>query len=253
MTAEGGKKNRAGRLSGRGIWILFAFGLLAAAALGFFLYSSISVGDPEKLQKEWVARAEEEGILGNTDGYDGAVGTVGTPENGRPGDRDGDGVPDPKDILLAAKEYVKQKPSYESRYYPGGWPDDGYGVCADVVAFAFLEAGYDLQALVDMDARWYPSDYPRIDRPDPNIDFRRVANLQVYFAHTAESLTLDPDDTDAWKGGDVVIFPGHIGIVSDKTNARGVHFVLHHASPAQVLYEEDILHLWEITGHYRVN
>ena len=253
MSKEATAKKKKGRLPGAKWMILIAAGLLAAAAVIFLVYRALTKGDSEKLQKEWVAQAQEEGILGNTDGYEGAVGTIGPMEGGKAGDRDGDGISDQEDILLAAKEYVKQKPMYESRYIAGGWPADGYGVCADVVAFAFLRAGYDLQSLVDMDARWYPAAYPRIENPDPNIDFRRVVNLQVYFEHTAKSLTLDPDDTEEWEGGDVVIFPNHIGIVSDKVNADGVHYVLHHASPAQVVYEEDILHLWKITGHYRVS
>ena len=35
-----------------------------------------------------------------------------------------------------------------------------------------------------------PKDY-EIDKPDRNIDFRRVRNLYVYFQHTAISLTTD--------------------------------------------------------------
>ena len=229
-----------------------AAGLMALVLIAVLVVRLFFREDPEKLQREWVEQAREEGVLGNADGYEGATGHIDTPEGGKDGDRDGDGIPDQEDILRSAGEYVKTKPSYESRYYAGGYPDDGYGVCADVVAFALLRAGYDLQKLVDMDVRWYPSEYPRVDQPDPNIDFRRVANLQVYFTHTAESLTTDPDDTDAWQGGDIVTFPGHIGIVSDKVNARGVHYVIHHAYPGQISYEEDILHDWEITGHFRL-
>ena len=44
-----------------------------------------------------------------------------------------------------------------------------------------------------------------------------------------------------------------IGIVSDRRNFRGVPFVLHHAHPFQLSYEEDILETApEITGHYRL-
>ena len=60
-------------------------------------------------------------------------------------DRDGDGIDDQADILAGALAYVATEPQYKSKYYEGGYPDDGYGVCTDVVAQALLAAGYDLQ------------------------------------------------------------------------------------------------------------
>ena len=59
-------------------------------------------------------------------------------------DQDGDGIDDQTDILQSAWEYLATRPEYKSRYYDGGYPDDGYGVCTDVVAFALKGAGYDL-------------------------------------------------------------------------------------------------------------
>ena len=55
-------------------------------------------------------------------------------------DADGDGVDDQTDVLDNALAYVDTRPKYRSRYYQTGYPDDGYGVCTDVVAFA-LNAG----------------------------------------------------------------------------------------------------------------
>ena len=49
-------------------------------------------------------------------------------------DRDDDGVDDQLDILNGALAYVSTHPKYKSRYYETGYPDDGYGVCTDVVA-----------------------------------------------------------------------------------------------------------------------
>ena len=95
-------------------------------------------------------------------------------------DKDGDGVDDQSDILESALEYIQTKPKYESRYYIGGTPNDGYGVCTDVVAAALFGAGYDLQRLVSEDINEHPDNYD-IQSPDENIDYRRVRNLQVYF------------------------------------------------------------------------
>ena len=68
-------------------------------------------------------------------------------------DYDNDGIDDYTDIYLSALDYVKTKPKYKSKYYNGGFPNDNFGVCTDVVAFAFLNAGYNLRDLVDEDIR----------------------------------------------------------------------------------------------------
>lgn len=168
-------------------------------------------------------------------------------------DQDGDGVDDQTDLLAGVKAYVATDPQYRSAYYEGGYPDDGYGVCTDVVARGMLAAGYDLRQLVDADIRAYPESY-HIETPDPNIDFRRVRNLAVYFAHTAITLTTDLTEIAEWQGGDIVIFRRHIGVVSDRRNADGVPYLIHHSHPLQTDYEQDVLgDRSDIIGHYRVS
>ena len=167
-------------------------------------------------------------------------------------DKDNDGIDDQTDILQGALDYVASRPKYKSKYYLTGYPNDGYGVCTDVVAFALKNAGYDLMTLVQQDIEANPADYD-IDEPDQNIDFRRVKNLRVYFSHSAISLTTDISEIEEWQGGDIVIFKNHIGIVSDRRNENGVPYVIHHNDPWQRTYEEDILEDREdIVGHYRV-
>lgn len=168
-------------------------------------------------------------------------------------DKDQDGIDDQTDILSSAIRYIETKPKYKSKYYTTGYPNDEYGVCTDVVSYALHDAGYDLMALVQNDIVAYPNAYD-IDEPDPNIDFRRVRNLKIYFQHTAIPLTLDITKTAEWQGGDIVIFEKHIGIVSDNRNKKGIPFVIHNANPIQASYEEDILETWgTIVGHYRIN
>ena len=173
-------------------------------------------------------------------------------------DKDGDGIDDQSDILKNAKAYVATKPKYESVYYDGGYPDDERGVCTDVVAQALLNAGYDLRELVDDDIKAHPDDYAE-DCGDKNIDFRRVRNLLIYFQHTATSLTTDIDDYAEWQGGDIVVFEGHIGIISDKRNKNGTPYLIHHGGSngvgtARPSYEEDILELCgPVLGHFRVS
>lgn len=168
-------------------------------------------------------------------------------------DKDNDLVDDQTDILKSAKEYVKTKPKYKSKYYSSGYPKDGYGVCTDVVGYALKHSGYDLRQLVFEDIKNNPKAY-NIKTIDKNIDFRRVKNLKVYFDNHAISLTTDPKDISEWQGGDIVVFKNHIAIVSDKRNKNGVCYIIHHANPYQKSYEEDVLeHRSDIVGHYRVS
>ncbi len=167
-------------------------------------------------------------------------------------DQDNDGIDDQVDILENALEYISTKPKYQSKYYSTGYSDDEYGVCTDVVAHALKNAGYDLMTLIQEDIQNHSSDYA-INQPDINIDFRRVRNLKVYFDHTAQILTTDVKDIEDWQGGDIIVFRNHIGIVSDRRNERGVPYVIHHDSPWQLAYEQDILEKRnDIVGHYRI-
>lgn len=168
-------------------------------------------------------------------------------------DKDGDGMDDQSDILQNVRNYIKKEPKYKSQYYAAGYPDDGYGVCTDVVAQGLLHAGYDLMQLVQIDILAHPDMYD-VEKPDPNIDFRRVRNLIVYFRNNAMELTTDITRIDQWQGGDIIVFEKHIGIVSDKRNKNGVPFLIHHANPYQVHYEEDVLeHREDIVGHFRIS
>ena len=168
-------------------------------------------------------------------------------------DKDGDGIDDQTDILNNARDYIKTKPKYKSKYYTTGYPDDEYGVCTDVVAFALKDAGYDLMELVNEDIK-ANKDLYNIDNIDKKIDFRRVQNLKIYLDNNAISLTTDINKIDKWQGGDIIVFKKHIGIVSDNRNKKGITFIIHHANPYQRYYEEDILEYYDdIVGHYRIS
>lgn len=168
-------------------------------------------------------------------------------------DKDNDGIDDQTDILNGARKYISMKPKYKSKYYNTGYPNDGYGVCSDVVAFALKDAGYDLQSLVN-EHILANKDLYDIEVVDKNIDFRRVKNLKIYLDYNAISLTTDINDIEKWQGGDIVVFKNHIGIVSDNRNRKGISFVIHHANPYQKYYEEDILEYHnDIVGHYRIS
>lgn len=175
-------------------------------------------------------------------------------------DQDGDGLNDLRDFVQGAKDEVKRVPRYRSDYYDGGYPPSNEGVCTDVIWRAFRDAGYDLKTLVDKDIRENLSEYWRVEgRPEPNIDFRRVPNLDVFFKRYAQVLTTavvpgDVENLKEWQPGDIVVWDRpieHIGIISDRRRKDGVPYVLHNAGP--VASEADILQTWrsKLIGHYR--
>lgn len=165
-------------------------------------------------------------------------------------DHDGDGIDDYTDILLGARAEALRKPIYKSAYYAGGYPPENEGVCTDLIWRAFANAGYSLKDLVDEDIAANVAAYPGVKgTPDPNIDFRRVGNLRIFFQRNATSLTLDPNQIEEWQPGDIVTFSNHIAIISDKRNKHGVPYILHNGR--QPVKEEDALRRYKITGHFR--
>ena len=161
------------------------------------------------------------------------------------------GKDDYTDLLLGARKDAENKPKYDGAYQEGGYPPDDIGVCSDVVWRAFKNAGYNLRAMVDADISNRSEAYPRIEKPDTNIDFRRVRNLRIFFEKYAVSLTQDINEIDQWQPGDIVIFgkDKHIGIVSDKRNKEGHTYIIHNGG--QPNREEDYLKRGTVTGHYR--
>ena len=177
-----------------------------------------------------------------------------------PIDKDQDGIDDLKDIVEGAKAEVARKPVYKDGYYAGGYPPETEGVCTDVIWRAFRDAGYDLKAMIDEDIKENMELYPRVEgKSDPNIDFRRVQNLMVFFERHGQVLTTevipgDVENLSQWQPGDIVTFAlplEHIAIISDRRRPDGVPFILHNSGP--VASEEDRLLSWRtpITGHYR--
>lgn len=171
-------------------------------------------------------------------------------------DKDNDGIDDYTDILLGARAEAERKPEYKSVYYAGGYPPAAEGVCTDVIWRALRDAGYPLKDMVDEDISQNVDKYPRVNgRPEPNIDFRRVPNLKVYFERNHITLTKDLSEIEEWQPGDIVAFGNiHIGIISDKRNSKGIPYLIHNGG--QPNREEDILELYNkhepISGHYRL-
>lgn len=176
-------------------------------------------------------------------------------------DLDNDGINDLEDILQGAREEVENRTRYHSAYYEGGYPPDDEGVCTDVIWRALQNAGYDIKESIDKDINVNINDYPNIENPDPNIDFRRVVNLNVYLNKYMKNITTDiipydVENLEEWQGGDIVVLknPSHIAIVSDYRRKDGIPYIIHNAGPYPK--EQDNLLTWynrdSIIGHYRI-
>lgn len=165
-------------------------------------------------------------------------------------------------LVRAARAQVGVTVSYNPAYvrlpYPGGDVTPEQGVCTDVIVRAYRAAlSIDLQKLVHEDMKSSFALYPKqwgLKRPDPNIDHRRVPNLQTLFRRKGASLPVTADPAD-YRPGDVVtqMLPGnlpHIAIVSDRRSADGKRPLVIHNIGAGTR-EEDGLFAFPVTGHYR--
>jgi uncharacterized protein len=170
---------------------------------------------------------------------------------------------EPGKLISAAREQVGvttiYDPAYVSLEFPGGDIPRLRGVCTDVVIRALRDGwGIDLQLAVNRDMKADFSAYPGLwglSTTDRNIDHRRVPNLQTLFARIGAELPVSDIAAD-YQPGDIVswMLPGnlpHIGIVSDQMTEDGTRPLILHNIGAGAR-EDDILFVYEITGHYRI-
>ncbi len=170
--------------------------------------------------------------------------------------------PEIKKLLESAHQQTEITKNYDPSYvvldYPNGDVPMEKGVCTDVVIRAFRSAGVDLQKEVheDMEGNFdvYPAKWG-LEKPDSNIDHRRVPNLQKFFERKNKSLPVTSSAKD-YKPGDVVSWDlngkgmTHIGLVSDIFNeSTGRYLIIHNIGGGA--RAEDCLFNWEVTGHFR--
>ncbi len=164
-------------------------------------------------------------------------------------------------LIEAARARTLQRETYDGAYrkigYPLGDVPDHLGVCTDLVIRAYRRQGIDLQALVHEDMSRSFKSYPTtwgLKQPDPNIDHRRVPNLQVFLVRKGTSYVVSRVPTSYTAGSLVTwLLPGnlpHIGIVSDQLVPGSQRpKIIHNIGAGPV--EDDILFSYPVTGHYR--
>ncbi|WP_180103109.1 DUF1287 domain-containing protein [Acinetobacter sp. YH12126] len=145
-------------------------------------------------------------------------------------------------------------PAYTALRYPMGDVPLIKGVCTDVVIRALRQQGIDLQQAIHEDMKANFKQYPQkwgLKGTDKNIDHRRVPNIQTWMLRqgfVVKDKQYLAGDIVTWDLGRGLV---HIGVVSDrKVKASGVPLIIHNIGEGT--QEEDILHAYQITGHYRV-
>lgn len=169
-------------------------------------------------------------------------------------------------LIEAARNQIGVVTKYDTSYYQGGYPPEDSGACTDVIEHALRDTGYDLKTKIDNDMWTYPNRYPH--DPDPNINYRRVVNVKIFFDNYAQSLSTCTDNEclkqEIWQPGDIVTYNQmegglwHIAIISDKTRPATndyntqIPLLIHNYGRGTV--EDNMLLTWpaSISGHYRV-
>jgi uncharacterized protein YijF (DUF1287 family) len=163
-------------------------------------------------------------------------------------------------LVAAAIERTTHRVTYDGSYrkipYPNGDVPDHIGVCTDVVVRSYRALGIDLQRLVHEDMSDNFHEYPDHwgpTRPDPDMDHRRVPNLQTFFERHGDVLPTSHDPSD-YRPGDLVTWMllgnlPHIGIVVDRLSRDGIRpLVVHNIGSGPKI--EDILFQFSISlGH----
>lgn len=167
-------------------------------------------------------------------------------------------------LAAVALERTHKKITYDQAYYqisyPGGDVPEGKGTNTDVIIRSYRALGIDLQKLVHEDMKKNFRIYPQLwnlNEPDPNIDHRRVENLQRFFTRSGQDLGVSEDGVRIqdchW--GDLVLWrlpdgSAHIGIVvPGPDDRRHEMWVVHNKDEGPKW--EDFLLEHPIIGHYR--
>lgn len=164
-------------------------------------------------------------------------------------------------LAAAAIEQSLQQHIYDTSYYQldfpaGDIPQEREGE-ADLLVRGLRALGHDLQSLVHDDMKTSFRSYPQLwgmRQPDPNIDHRRIPNLQRFLKRHAQELSTDTNP-DLYQNGDIVIWrkpDGSLlsGVVVPGPGPRSLEkwVISNRGNGSQWL---DSLLDYEVIGHYK--
>lgn len=176
----------------------------------------------------------------------------------------------PSALAAAAQKQLGVTTQYDAAYqplaYPGGDVARKTGACSDVLIRAARDGlGLDLQKLVHEDMKAAFDAYPsralwNLSQTDPNIDHRRVPNLEAYFRRRGAEVwratkktggasfpePLEVGDILTWRNDEGA---SHIGIV---TRAGRNAMILHNIGHGAMQHGLWPMGFWRsAVGHYR--
>ncbi len=166
-----------------------------------------------------------------------------------------------EEIVRVARERVNHEVVYDPAYvkinYPNGDVPEDQGVCADVIIRIYRGLEIDLQKEIHEDISENFDHYPKLwglEKPDPNIDHRRVPNLMAFFKREGQTLPITENPND-YLPGDIVVWSlshgkTHIGIVIDELSSdKQRPLIVHNVGAGPKM--NDVLFRWKIVGHFR--
>jgi len=176
----------------------------------------------------------------------------------------------PARLAAAAQKQLGVTTEYDAAYaalpYPGGDVPRKTGACSDVIIRAARDGlGLDLQKLVheDMTAAFSANPARRLwnqVRPDPNIDHRRVPNLETWLRRQGAGVWQATEKTggaafpEALAVGDILSWrnsegASHVGLV---TRAGRNPLILHNVGYGAMQHGLWPMGFWRnAVGHYR--
>lgn len=162
-------------------------------------------------------------------------------------------------VIEHAKWQTTQDVTYDGSYriinYPFGDVPSNIGVCTDVIIRAYRITGYDFQESIHRSITGRMNYYYPIrtknygDKPDSNIDHRRVRIIKKYLdLHWPESRITDTKD---YQPGDIVFWDNwHIGILIDeKVEGTNRYYCVHNIGSGPV--KGDVHYDEEKLEHFR--
>jgi len=164
-------------------------------------------------------------------------------------------------LAAAALAHSGSRVSYDPVYYKIDYPNGDVpvnkGVAADVIVRCYRALGIDLQEKIHEDMTAHFREYPQLwvaNEPDPNIDHRRVPNLDRFFSRYGQALATTRD-VSAYEPGDVVVWAldngqPHIGIIVPGPANRSEEPWVVHNHQAGVQWE-NVLFDHKVISHYR--
>lgn len=168
-------------------------------------------------------------------------------------------------LAAVSLERTHKKITYDQAYYkigyPGGDVPDGKGTNTDVIIRSYRALGIDLQQVVHEDMKKNFRIYPQLwnlSEADPNIDHRRVENLQRFFSRFGTEIEVSEDGIKIqdFSWGDIVIWrlsdgTAHIGIVVPGPDDRRAEMWVVHNNGQGPKWEDVLFEYPVIIGHYR--